>query len=310
MPEDQDLQESFRLVSMAQDAHHAVRNRTSMGDIQRSVQPAQPATTCRSVHSSNLCTEITLNTSDSETAVCNLGSINLVAHVKDGTIDVEKLAKTCRTAMRMLDNVVDINYYSVPKARQSNLKHRPVGLGVMGFQDMLLKLRIPYASEAAMEIADYAQEAVSFFAILGSSELAKERGTYSSFKGSLWDKNILPLDSIAILEDARGRLIDMDRSSKLDWTPVRDHIKQYGMRNSNCLAIAPTATISNIIGVSQSIEPTFQNLFVKSNMSGDFTVLNTYLVEDLKALDLWGRSDGSRPQVFRWIGASDRAHSR
>lgn len=187
----------------------------------------------------------------------------------------------------MLDNVVDINYYSVPKARQSNLKHRPVGLGVMGFQDALLKLRVPYASDAAMDFADSAQEAVSFYAILASSELAAERGAYSSFSGSLWDRGILPFDSLQLLDEARGYEVDVDRSSQLDWTPVREHIKKHGMRNSNCLAIAPTATISNIIGVSQSIEPTFQNLFVKSNMSGDFTVLNSYLVEDLKALDLW-----------------------
>jgi len=239
------------------------------------------------VHSSNLCTEITLNTSGQETAVCNLGSINLVAHLIDGKLDLEKLAVTCRTAMRMLDNVVDINYYSVPKARQSNLKHRPVGLGIMGFQDAILKLRLPYSSEAAMDFADYAQEAISFYAILSSSELAKERGTYSSYKGSLWSKNILPFDSIALLERARGVQIETNRQSKLDWTVVREHIKEHGMRNSNCLAIAPTATISNIIGVSQSIEPTFQNLFVKSNLSGDFTVLNTYLVEDLKKLNMW-----------------------
>ncbi len=239
------------------------------------------------VHSSNLCTEITLNTSESETAVCNLGSINLVAHVKDGKLDLEKLAATCRVAMRMLDNVIDINYYSVPKARNSNLRHRPVGLGVMGFQDALLTLRLPYASEAAVEFADYCQEAVSYYAILASSELAKERGAYNTFKGSLWDKGILPQDSLKLLAEARGGKLDVDTSSRLDWTPVREHIARHGMRNSNCLAIAPTATISNIIGVSQSIEPTFQNLYVKSNLSGEFTVVNTYLVEDLKRLGLW-----------------------
>jgi ribonucleoside-diphosphate reductase alpha chain len=239
------------------------------------------------VHSSNLCTEITLNTSGQETAVCNLGSINLTAHMTKTGLDAEKLAKTCRTAMRMLDNVIDINYYSVPRARQSNLKHRPVGLGVMGFQDALLKLRIVYASQEAVEFADRAQEMISYYAILASSELALERGTYSSYKGSLWDKGILPQDSLALLETARGMEIEVDRSSQLDWTAVREHIRLHGMRNSNCLAIAPTATISNIIGVSQSIEPTFQNLFVKSNLSGDFTVLNAYLVEDLKALELW-----------------------
>ena len=238
------------------------------------------------VHSSNLCTEITLNTSESETAVCNLGSINLVAHIKDGALDLEKLAHTCRVAMRMLDNVIDINYYSVPKARNANMRHRPVGLGVMGFQDALLTLRLPYASDKAVDFADYCQEAVSYYAILASSELAAERGVYNSYKGSLWDKGILPQDSIEILANERGS-VDVDRSSRLDWTPVREHIARHGMRNSNCLAIAPTATISNIIGVSQSIEPTFQNLYVKSNLSGEFTVVNTYLVEDLKRLGLW-----------------------
>ena len=239
------------------------------------------------VHSSDLCTEITLNTSDTETAVCNLGSINLVNHLKDGKLDLEKLGKTCKTAMRMLDNVIDINYYSVPKARQANVRHRPVGLGVMGFQDALLTLRIAYSSDEAVQFADYCQEAVSYNAILASSELAKERGAYNSYKGSLWDRGILPQDSLAILAQARGGKLDVDTSSKLDWTPVRESIARHGMRNSNCLAIAPTATISNIIGVSQSIEPTFQNLYVKSNLSGEFTVINTYLVEDLKRLGLW-----------------------
>jgi ribonucleoside-diphosphate reductase alpha chain len=239
------------------------------------------------VHSSNLCTEITLNTSDKETAVCNLGSINLVAHIKDGDLDLEKLARTCKTAMRMLDNVIDINYYSVAKARTSNLQHRPVGLGLMGFQDALLTLKIPYASVAAVDFADYSQEAISFFAILGSSELAQERGAYKSFKGSLWDKGILPQDSLEILVEERGLPINIKRGGRLDWTKVRESIKANGMRNSNCLAIAPTATISNIVGVSQSIEPTFQNLFVKSNLSGDFTVLNDYLVRDLKDRGLW-----------------------
>lgn len=239
------------------------------------------------VHSSNLCTEITLNTSDTENAVCNLGSVNLVAHVKDGMLDLEKLKNTCRVAMRMLDNVVDVNYYSVPKARQANLKHRPVGLGLMGFQDALLLLKIPYASEAAVEFADYSQEAISFYAILASSQLAKERGAYQSYAGSLWDKGILPQDSLELLQAARSVSINVTRGGKLDWTPVREHIARWGMRNSNCLAIAPTATISNIVGVSQSIEPTFQNLFVKSNLSGDFTVLNSYLVDELKQLGLW-----------------------
>ncbi|MFZ5660924.1 MAG: ribonucleoside-diphosphate reductase subunit alpha [Pseudomonadota bacterium] len=239
------------------------------------------------VHSSNLCTEITLNTSDKETAVCNLGSINLVAHVDEDGINLDKLARTCRVAMRMLDNVIDINYYAINKARNSNLKHRPVGLGIMGFQDALLKLRIPYASDEAVEFADYSQEAVSYYAILGSSELARERGAYASYQGSLWSQGILPQDSIELLARARGDYLEIDRSSRLDWSQVREHIKAYGMRNSNCLAIAPTATISNIVGVSQSIEPTYQNLYVKSNLSGEFTVLNDYLVEDLKARGLW-----------------------
>ena len=239
------------------------------------------------VHSSNLCTEITLNTSSKETAVCNLGSINLVNHLNENGLDLAKLSRTCRTAIRMLDNVIDINYYSVGKARNSNLKHRPVGLGFMGFQDSLHKLRVPYASEQAVEFADYSMEAISYYALLASSELAKERGAYSTYKGSLWDQGILPIDSLGNLVEARGEFIEVDRSVRLDWTPVREHIKQWGMRNSNCLAIAPTATISNIIGVSPSLEPTFQNLYVKSNLSGDFTVLNTYLVEDLKARGLW-----------------------
>lgn len=239
------------------------------------------------VHSSNLCTEITLNTSDKETAVCNLGSINLIAHITEDGLDLEKLQRTCKTAVRMLDNVIDINYYSVPKARNSNLKHRPVGLGFMGFQDALLKLRIPYASQEAVEFADYSMEAISFYALYASSELARERGTYATYKGSLWDQGILPIDSIKLVEAARGGVLEQDRTVRLDWTPVREHIAKFGMRNSNVLAIAPTATISNIIGVSPCIEPTFQNLYVKSNLSGDFTVLNTYLVEDLKALGLW-----------------------
>ncbi|HEY9679134.1 MAG TPA: ribonucleoside-diphosphate reductase subunit alpha [Drouetiella sp.] len=239
------------------------------------------------VHSSNLCTEITLNTSSTETAVCNLGSVNLVAHIKEGVLDLEKLKNTCRVAMRMLDNVVDINYYSVPKARQSNLQHRPVGLGLMGFQDALLLLKVPYASEAAVDFADYSQEAISFYAILASSQLAKERGAYSSYDGSLWSRGILPHDSLELLEQSRSVPVNVQRGGKLDWTEVREHIARWGMRNSNCLAIAPTATISNIVGVSQSIEPIFQNLFVKSNLSGDFTVLNGYLVDELKALGLW-----------------------
>ena len=244
------------------------------------------------VHSSNLCTEITLNTNDSEIAVCNLGSVNMAAHMKTDAngqlvLDHEKLQRTVRTAMRMLDNVIDINYYAVAKARNSNLKHRPVGMGIMGFQDCLHMLRIPYASDAAVQFADESMEAVCYYAYLASTELAEERGTYSSYKGSLWDRGILPQDTIKMLAEQRGGYVEVDLSAKLDWTPLRERIKQFGMRNSNCIAIAPTATISNIIGVSACIEPTYQNLFVKSNLSGEFTVVNDYLVRDLKARGLW-----------------------
>jgi ribonucleoside-diphosphate reductase alpha chain len=239
------------------------------------------------VHSSNLCTEITLHTDDQEIAVCNLGSVNLAAHVGERGLDVARLAKTVRTAMRMLDNVIDYNYYSVPQARKSNLRHRPVGLGIMGFQDALYKLRIPYASEEAVRFADLSMEAVSHHAIRASTDLAEERGRYSSFEGSLWSRGILPIDSIDRLAEGRGGYLQMDRSSTLDWEDLRQRVRTVGMRNSNCLAIAPTATISNIAGVSQSIEPAYQNLFVKSNLSGEFTVVNPYLVRDLKEQDLW-----------------------
>jgi ribonucleoside-diphosphate reductase alpha chain len=239
------------------------------------------------VHSSNLCTEITLNTSDTETAVCNLGSVNLLQHLKDGAMDQEKLKKTITTAMRMLDNVIDINYYAVKKARDSNLRHRPVGLGVMGFQDALYELRIPYSSEQAVEFADRSMEAVCYHAYWASTELAKERGKYSSYKGSLWDKGVLPLDTLDMLEQQRGGYVEVDRSMSLDWEALRKKIASDGMRNSNCVAIAPTATISNIIGVDASIEPCFGNLSVKSNLSGEFTVINHYLVRDLKRLGLW-----------------------
>jgi len=239
------------------------------------------------VHSSNLCTEITLNTSDDEIAVCNLGSVNLPAHVTGRGLDEEKLARTVRTAMRMLDNVIDINFYSVPKARRSNLRHRPVGLGLMGFQDALYKLRIPYATQEAVEFADRSMEMLSFHAIQASTELAEERGRYATFEGSLWSQGILPIDSIESLAEARSDYLDMDRSQRLDWEGLRQRVISCGMRNSNCLAIAPTATISNICGVSQSIEPTYQNLYVKSNLSGEFTVVNPYLVNDLKAHGLW-----------------------
>ena len=239
------------------------------------------------VHSSNLCTEITLNTSDNEIAVCNLGSVNLTAHIKNGALDTRKLEKTVTTAMRMLDNVIDYNYYSVPQARRANLRHRPVGLGIMGFQDSLYKMRIPYASEQAVAFADSSMEAVSYFAIKASTDLAEERGAYSTFEGSLWSQGILPIDSIIRLQENRGRYLQQDTSQTQAWDELRERVKTVGMRNSNTMAIAPTATISNICGVSQSIEPTYQNLFVKSNLSGEFTVVNPALVEDLKARDLW-----------------------
>jgi ribonucleoside-diphosphate reductase alpha chain len=244
------------------------------------------------IHSSNLCTEITLNTSATEIAVCNLGSVNLPAHMKpDGRggfeLDHAKLKKTIRTAMRMLDNVIDINYYAVPKARNSNLRHRPVGLGIMGFQDCLHMMRTPYASEAAVEFADRSQEAVCYYAYWASTELAEERGRYSSFAGSLWDRGILPQDTLQLLAESRGGHVEVDLSSTMDWDALRARIRQHGMRNSNCVAIAPTATISNIVGVDACIEPTFQNLFVKSNLSGEFTVVNEHMVRDLKRLGLW-----------------------
>ena len=244
------------------------------------------------VHSSNLCTEITLNTNESEIAVCNLGSVNLTAHMTTDAsgkmiLDHEKLQKTVRTAMRMLDNVIDINYYAVAKARNSNLKHRPVGMGIMGFQDCLHMQRIPYASDEAVKFADSSMEAVCYYAYQASNELAEERGVYSTYKGSLWDRGILPQDSVRLLAEERGGYLEVDSSSTMNWDGLRARIKQYGMRNSNCVAIAPTATISNIIGVSACIEPTFQNLFVKSNISGEFTVVNEYLVRDLKDRGLW-----------------------
>jgi len=239
------------------------------------------------VHSSNLCTEITLNTNDQETAVCNLGSVNLLQHIADGKLDHAKLKRTVSTAMRMLDNVIDINYYAVKKARDSNLRHRPVGLGIMGFQDALYALRVPYASQEAVEFADRSMEAVCYHAYWASTELAAERGRYQTYKGSLWDQGILPLDTLNLLAEARGGYVETDRSATLDWDALRSKIAKDGMRNSNCVAIAPTATISNIIGVDASIEPSFGNLSVKSNLSGEFTVVNSYLVRDLKRLGLW-----------------------
>jgi ribonucleoside-diphosphate reductase alpha chain len=259
------------------------------------------------VHSSNLCTEITLNTNRDEIAVCNLGSVNLNQHIIDGALSHTKLEKTIRTAVRMLDNVIDINYYSVPQAKTSNAKHRPVGLGIMGFQDALYTLRTPYASDAAVEFADRSMEAVSYFAIKASAELARERGSYETFNGSLWSQGILPIDSVDILVNQRGAdYIDVDRSQTLDWNSMREFAKA-GMRNSNVMAIAPTATIANITDASQSIEPTYQNLYVKSNLSGEFTVVNPYLVHDLKARGLWDAVmvndlkyfDGSVQQIDR-----------
>ncbi len=243
------------------------------------------------VHSSNLCTEITLNTSEEEIAVCNLGSVNMVAHMKEvggvWSLDTDKLKRTISTAMRMLDNVIDINYYAVAKARNSNLKHRPVGLGIMGFQDCLHVLRTPYASKEAIEFADRSMEAVCYYAYWASTELAEERGRYSSYRGSLWDRDILPHDTLDLLKAERGGYVDVARGSTMDWNALRGRIQSHGMRNSNCVAIAPTATISNIIDVAASIEPNYQNLYVKSNLSGEFTVINEYLVNDLKRLNLW-----------------------
>ena len=247
------------------------------------------------VHSSNLCTEITLNTSETEIAVCNLGSINLLAHMKKVgkgekatyELDHDKLKATIKTAMRMLDNVIDVNYYAVAKARNSNLKHRPVGLGIMGFQDCLHLLQHPYASDGAMGFADRSMEAVCYYAYWASTELAEERGRYASYKGSLWDRGIMPQDSLKLLRDERGGYVEIDESVTMDWSSLRARVKEHGMRNSNCVAIAPTATISNIIGVAASIEPEYQNIYVKSNLSGEFTVVNEHLVAELKRLDLW-----------------------
>src|SRR5438270_195263 len=239
------------------------------------------------VHSSNLCTEITLNTSRDEIAVCNLGSVNRVAHMTERGLDFDKLKHTIRIAMRMLDNVIDINYYAVKKARDSNQRHRPVGLGIMGFQDCLHRLHIPYASPAAVEFADRSMEMVAYASYWASTELAEERGRYASFPASLWDRGVLPQDTLDLLAAERGGYVELDRSASLDWDALRARIKRHGMRNSNCLAIAPTATIANIIGVSASIEPTYQNLFVKSNLSDEFTVVDEYLVADLKAAGLW-----------------------
>ncbi|MDP2226142.1 MAG: ribonucleoside-diphosphate reductase subunit alpha, partial [Moraxellaceae bacterium] len=240
------------------------------------------------VHSSNLCTEITLNTSAEEIAVCNLGSINLVNHVDANGLNIEKIKATVKTAVRMLDNVIDINYYAVPQARKSNLRHRPVGLGIMGFQDSLYLQKLAYASDEAVKFADTSMEAISYYAIEASTELAVERGSYSTYEGSLWSRGILPIDSIKLIAENRGDgYVDVNTSQTMDWATLRTRVQTVGMRNSNVMAIAPTATISNICGVSQSIEPTYQNLYVKSNLSGEFTVVNPYLVNELKARGLW-----------------------
>lgn len=241
------------------------------------------------VHCSNLCTEITLNTSAQETAVCNIGSINLARHVVDGHLDKERLAKSVKTAIRMLDNIIDLMFYPTPEAQHANKKHRPIGLGLMGFQDALYKLDINFDSPKALEFSDTSMEFISYHAILASSELAKERGTYNTYPGSKWDRGLLPIDTIDLLEQERGMPIELSRTCSMDWTPVREHIAQWGMRNSNTMAIAPTATISNISGCFPCIEPIYKNIYVKSNMSGEFTVVNKYLVEDLKKLGLWDK---------------------
>ena len=241
------------------------------------------------VHSSNLCTEILLNTSKDETAVCNLGSVNLPMHIANGKLNEKLLEKTISTAIRMLDSVIDINFYPTKEAHESNSRHRPIGLGLMGFQDALYELNISYASHEAVEFADESMEMISYYAILASSQIAKEKGTYSSYKGSKWDRGYLPIDTIALLEEERGEPVDIDRSTKLDWSVVREHIKAHGMRNCNTMAIAPTATIANIAGVTSSIEPTYKNLYVKSNLSGEFTIPNTHLIQKLKKLNLWDK---------------------
>jgi ribonucleoside-diphosphate reductase alpha chain len=239
------------------------------------------------VHSSNLCTEILLNSSKDETAVCNLGSINLAKHVTEKGLDEKQLAATVRTAIRMLDNVIDINFYPTIEAQNSNLRHRPIGLGIMGFHDALFIQNMSFASHDAVNFADKSMEMISYYAILASAELAQEKGAYSTYKGSKWDRGMLPIDTIDVLEKERGVKVDIDRSCSLDWTPVREAVKKYGLRNSNTMAIAPTATIANITGVVPSNEPIYKHLYVKSNLSGEFTVVNPYLVDKLKSLNLW-----------------------
>jgi ribonucleoside-diphosphate reductase alpha chain len=240
------------------------------------------------IHNSNLCTEIMLNTkADEEVAVCNLGSINVARHIKNGKIDEQLLADTVQTAMRMLDNVIDINFYPIPEARVSNMRHRPVGLGIMGLQDALFMLNMSFDSEEAVAFGDYIQELVSYHSIFASSQLARERGAYQSYRGSKWDRGIFPIDSLKLLEEERGEAVLVDRSGRFNWKPVRDAVKQYGMRNSNCMAIAPTATIANIAGCFPAVEPIYKNIYVKSNISGTFIVVNEYLIEDLKKEGLW-----------------------
>ena len=248
-----------------------------------------PQDHCGVIHSSNLCTEITLNTSKEETAVCNLGSVNLARHIVDGNLDEAELTKTVKAAIRMLDNVVDLNFYPTVEAKNSNLKHRPIGLGIMGFQDALYKMDLAFESEEALDFSDSVMELISYNAILGSSELAKERGTYETYKGSKWDRGIFPVDTIEMLEKERGIPIEIEKKGKLDWTPVKEHVKQHGMRNSNTLAIAPTATISTISGCFPCIEPIYRNIYVKSNISGEFTVVNSYVVEELKQIGKWNK---------------------
>ena len=267
-----------------------------------------PQQHCGVVHSSNLCTEITLNTSKEEIAVCNLGSVNLPQHIENGVLNVEKLRKTVTTAIRMLDNVIDINYYSVETSENSNMKHRPIGLGLMGFQDALYKVDVSYASEAAVEFADKTMEAISYFAISASTDLAAERGAYASYDGSLWSQGIFPIDSLNMLIEQRGQdYISVNQDSSMDWDVLRHKVAQQGMRNSNVMAIAPTATIANITGVSQSIEPTYQNLYVKSNLSGEFTVVNPHLVRDLKQHGLW---DGVMVNDLKYYDGSVQAIDR
>jgi ribonucleoside-diphosphate reductase alpha chain len=257
------------------------------------------------IHNSNLCTEILLNTSKNETAVCNLGWVNMAVHVTDGKFDTEKVKETVTVGMRILDNVIDLNYYPIPEAKTANMRHRAVGLGLGGFQDALYQLDIDFGSERCIAFSDESMELVSYHAIMASAMLAKERGTYQSYKGSKWERGILPLDTVALLEKERGEAIEITRESKLDWTPVREAIQMYGMRNSNCMAVAPTASTSTIVGAIPSIEPIYKNIYVESNISGDFTVVNPYLVSDLKRLGLWNEAmlnelkyrDGSIAQI-------------